>query len=283
LFEREPNRPNLRIDMKRRDPYFPILLMLVLLLTAWLGIAGPLFRDVNLQQFWSTIKGWQTLIAALIALGAAYVAWSNTTRQLSHAAELERKRRSRKQAALRAVMPLAFSEIVNYARRSSNMLQNLRARREARRVGDTEDTVTAGELTELPADTIAVITEFIEYSDTIDVALFENMLSRIQIHNSRTQSLITERGPAGRPRYSGRHNIEEYMIDSALIYASASAVFGYARRETDRLPTEITWDDVRNALGNFGFHRDGFENLFDTIDRRERRGATPFRRRSQDD
>ena len=82
---------------REKDPYFAIFLMLVPLLIVWLGLAGPLFEDAAANGVISTIRGWQTLIAAFIAIGAACVAWWNTTRQLRHAAELERTRRSRKQ------------------------------------------------------------------------------------------------------------------------------------------------------------------------------------------
>src|SRR5947209_18563583 len=103
--------------MLRKDPYFPIFLMLVPVLAVWLGLAGPLFADFQTAGFWTVIHGWQTLVAAVIAIVAAVVAWWNTSRQLRQVAALERARRSRKQAALRAVLPLALSEISNYASR----------------------------------------------------------------------------------------------------------------------------------------------------------------------
>lgn len=46
---------------------FPVLLMFVILLTTWLGVIGPIDMAV--------LKDWQPLMAALIALGAASMAY----------------------------------------------------------------------------------------------------------------------------------------------------------------------------------------------------------------
>lgn len=54
-----------------RDPWFPIAWMLVILLTIWFGIVGPL--PVG---FTAWLQQWQTLVAAVVASGAAYIAIS---------------------------------------------------------------------------------------------------------------------------------------------------------------------------------------------------------------
>jgi hypothetical protein len=87
-----------------RDPWFPVALIGILVLTAWLGILGPMPDGVS-----AWLKEWQTLLSAVIAVGAAYVAFQNTTRALRHSEKLETNRRSRKHAAVRAVLPLALA------------------------------------------------------------------------------------------------------------------------------------------------------------------------------
>jgi hypothetical protein len=62
------------------DPWFPIALMLIVLLGVWLGIFGPFVTDVVANGILSTIKDWQTLAGASIALVAAWIAWTNVTR-----------------------------------------------------------------------------------------------------------------------------------------------------------------------------------------------------------
>ena len=51
-----------------RDPWFPIALMLIVLLTAWLGILGPLPDD-----FFTLLEKWQTLAAATVAPNTPHV------------------------------------------------------------------------------------------------------------------------------------------------------------------------------------------------------------------
>ena len=52
----------------------PISMMLVVVLTAWLGIAGAILDDTKSNGLYKFLSNWQTLIGALIALAAALVA-----------------------------------------------------------------------------------------------------------------------------------------------------------------------------------------------------------------
>jgi len=103
-----------------RDPWFPLLIILIVLLRTWLGIFGPMPHG-----FTEWLHGWQTLIAASVALGAAYVAYWNTNRSLAHAKKLEADRRESKLTALRAMLPLALAQICEYAYRTAQSLNVL--------------------------------------------------------------------------------------------------------------------------------------------------------------
>ena len=95
-----------------RDPWFPIACMLIVIFTTWLGIAGPLpDGTVGWLQKWQTVLA--ALLASVVASIAAYIAFQNTTRTLRHTEQLKRKERSRKHAAVRAVLPLALAQVVN--------------------------------------------------------------------------------------------------------------------------------------------------------------------------
>ncbi|MFZ2082477.1 MAG: hypothetical protein WAV38_38640 [Xanthobacteraceae bacterium] len=77
------------------------------------------------RGFVAWLQNWQTLVAALVAVGAAGVAFHNTTRSLRDGKRLEMRRRGRKHAALRAVLPLALSQLTDYAERSAHALGDL--------------------------------------------------------------------------------------------------------------------------------------------------------------
>jgi len=90
-----------------------------------LGIFGPIIDDAAAKGPIETLKQWQTIIAAMIALLAAFMAWKNTNRQIENASNLERQRQARKRAALRAVLPLALSSVADYAQKSAKFLRAL--------------------------------------------------------------------------------------------------------------------------------------------------------------
>jgi membrane protein implicated in regulation of membrane protease activity len=71
-----------------KDPWFPLLLMLTVVLAAWLGILGSLPAGVS-----KWVHEWQSLIAASIAIGAAALAYSSARRQLAQNDKQERNRR----------------------------------------------------------------------------------------------------------------------------------------------------------------------------------------------
>jgi hypothetical protein len=81
-----------------RGAAIPIATLLVFLLTAWLGVAGPIVSDAQGKGAYEFLKDWQTLIAALIALAAAALVARPLRRQLS---ELQRQADQRSYETLR--------------------------------------------------------------------------------------------------------------------------------------------------------------------------------------
>jgi hypothetical protein len=248
------------------NPLFPLVLILIVLLGVWLGIFGPLP-----VSFWVSLQPWQTLIAATIALLAAGIAWWNTTRILRNTEKLDRQHRAQKQSALRAVLPLALSEVVTYAADSAGLLANLHRNCQNRvLMHGQRHSLT---FTQLPGDLITTLAEFIEFSDDLDVSLFKNLLRRIQVQQSRFRSLAADlQRPHGTTSASW---IEQIILDTAAIYGGAVAAFDYARQERDELPNDVTWQGVRTALNVMGLWRNNMPTVHTIIDRRERTSSGP--------
>jgi membrane protein implicated in regulation of membrane protease activity len=59
------------------------LLLFTAVLSVWLGVAGPLFGDRSWIHIWHLMERWQTFIAALLALSAAWWAARPVQRQLA--------------------------------------------------------------------------------------------------------------------------------------------------------------------------------------------------------
>jgi hypothetical protein len=224
-----------------------------------------------LAGFLTVLQQWQTLVGAMVAIAAALIAVANTTRTLRQNKQLERQRRNRKHDAIRAVLPIALAQISDYAEHSARGLNELVGHCD----GETLPQATAqrGLIEPLPSDTLETLTDFIEYSDDLDVSIVVSTTTWIQIHDSRVRSLVKRnREPAG----VVRSNLESSIIDAASIYAGAGAVYDYARRRGTKLPRTLTWDAVRNALRNMSFWDDQHPRLYEDVARRERLSPGPF-------
>jgi hypothetical protein len=249
-------------------PWLPVALMLIVLLGVWLGIVGPMP-----DGFAAWLQKWQTLAAATVASIAAYVAFQNTTRSLQHAEGLEKHRRSRKHASLRAVLPLALAQVTGYAARSAYALNELvnKCNGEVLPLRAASETL----IEPLPSETLKTLADFIEYSDTVDVGVLESTVARIQIHDSRLRALVDNNHDASGTRSVVRAQIEALIIDAASIYAGATAYFNYGRRRQTELPRTLLWDAVRGALRNMRFWDDEHQRLHALVTRLENVSAGP--------
>ena len=115
----------------------PISMMLVIVLTAWLGIAGAILDDTKANGLYTFLSNWQTVLGALIALAAALVAvrpvWQQVAETQKQVAE------TRKQSALQTLehlrnrsnaieheQALTF-QAQGHVGKAENLLQSLRS------------------------------------------------------------------------------------------------------------------------------------------------------------
>jgi hypothetical protein len=252
-----------------RDPWLPIVLMLIVLLGVWLGIFGPMPAG-----FAKWLQGWQTLIAAVVAAVAVIVAFKNTDRSLAHAESLETNRRRRKHAAVRAVLPLALSQVIAYADRSARALNDLVSKCE----GETLPVGVAVEslVGPLPSETLKSLADFIEYTDTTSVEVLESTVGWIQIFDSRMRALVQHNNDPAETWAVVRTEIEGLIVDAATIYAGAASAFDYARRRRGEMPTELSWDAVIGALRNMSLWDDEHPRVYQIVERRRTMSTGPF-------
>lgn len=253
--------------------WFPIALLLIGLLGVWLGIFGPLPEAVP-----AWLHHWQALIAATVASTvasiAAFVAFQNTSRSLAHAEGLEVNRRIRKHAAVRAILPLALSQMNAYAANSARSLKDLISKCD----GETLPGGTAPDslVQILAPETLETLTDFIEFTDAGSLTVLEATVAWIQIHDSRMRRLVQDNTDPSTSSLVLKTELEGRIIDSASIYAGASVYFNYARRRETDLPIGLTWDNVRDALRNMRFWPEQHPRLYEIIDRREKVSDGPF-------
>jgi hypothetical protein len=166
------------------------------------------------------------------------------------------------------VAPLALSAVTEYTLGTVEALRAIYAQAVGQRIPATTNIPA---FPELPTDILPSFRDMVETSDEAIAGAFADILSDVQIHRARIQSLIS-----GIPRRSiVAANVEQYLIDAACIHAQASALFAYARRQTDDAPGAVSWDAVRSSLHQLGLWDEHYENLFQVVSRRQTRGVEP--------
>ena len=81
--------------------------------TATFGFGKDETQAANCFEFW--LNRYQTMVSGILALSAAVVAYLAARAQIRHAENLIEKRRQTEAYAARATLPLALSEVCDYA------------------------------------------------------------------------------------------------------------------------------------------------------------------------
>ncbi len=197
----------------------------------------------NVSGFTAWLQKWQTMASASVALVAAFIAFHNTTRSIRGAREQETHRRKRKQSAVRAVLPIALSDLSNYAQQSIDGLF------------DAMKSPGVVRVEPIPTKALETLADFIEYSDAVDVSVVEATTAFVQIFNSRICALKNSEPPTEIcalensepptdwyiPGPPTNWDIAARIIDAASIYAGAAAVYAYTRRQQEQLPHSVSW------------------------------------------
>jgi len=126
-----------------------------------------------------------------------------------------------------------------------------------------------------PAETIAFLSEFIEYSEPTDTVLVRDLLSDIQVQTARLRGTLSAIGRDD--KMITRDNLEDYIIDTGCIYARAPAAFDFFRGRSDSLPAYVTWDNVKSSLRQMDFYENSFTDLYEKIDRWAEKSPDPKR------
>src|SRR5262249_40269815 len=159
--------------------------------------------------------------------------------------------------------PLALSQIAAYAEETTRNLQTLITRCS----GETlpPNAFSALLIKPVPSDTLKSLSDFIEYSDAVNIDVLASTVALIQIHDSRLRSMYRDNNDPSTTTVILRSNLESSIIDGATIYAGAVSGFAYARRIEDRLPTELLWEAITRALRNMRFWDDEYPRLHEVI------------------
>lgn len=212
----------------------------------------------------SWVKDWETIFAATLALAAAMIGAAFIQRQIRQVEE----RRQRRYLAVRATMPLTLSRLCGYADDCVQVLHPF-SRKKANGGHLQDNPAEAFALPSVPADIVTDLRDMIEACSPDQAEPLVELLGVLQVQMSRLGGLHADlAGP--KRKIVGDSYFLTVLLDSADLYARASALFDFARAgpdvadapEAKRLPAE----KLRSALFLMSVRADNAPELYRHID-----------------
>jgi len=207
------------------------------------------------------IKEYQTLLAGLIALFCAAGTVIAIFHQIRSRETIAEQQRSRRSFATRSVLPNALTQLCSYADDSVTFMSILRREANQRRAPD-QQLPGLRPPPEIPTDSVGIIRECIEHADQEPAKEMADLLSKLQIQNTR---MVGTQAQLRANILPAIHSLDDYLLDALEIFARASALFEYARRETDEVPNGIDYENMTNAANLCGIREHEFRSVHERM------------------
>jgi len=217
------------------------------------AITGGAFQDGG----W--IKGWQTLIAGLIAIVAALIGGGFIMHQVRAAERLEEARRERRFRGARAGLSAVLSLIGDYRDGCAKELDRLYGTMKSPTL-----LIPRGvcEFPQPAPEVVPGLREIVELGSDHEAEVVADILSHLQIVRSRQRSL-SEAVQRKSHLIVGAPDLESGVFDIAKLDAMASRLFDFARRRGECPARTVTNEEVLSALYRLDVHDDLLEAVAD--------------------
>lgn len=172
---------------------------------------------------------WQTLLAGALALAGALLTVHYLHKQIIVTENMEIERRRREENALKAILPMALSEIVRYSVECIKLLNTFVTRQSPLMPGGMH-VGPLGELPRVQSNAVETIRDCTRYADPETAGRLATLLNTLQVQQARLRRVLD---PASKYRAVVKFEAFEVMIGSAELCAKASALFEYGRASAD--------------------------------------------------
>ncbi|WP_144299838.1 hypothetical protein [Elioraea rosea] len=215
------------------------------------------FREIDVNWIYAFLKEWQTLIAALIALGAAYWTVRMMRRQIEQAAQHERERNRARYTAARAMLPLALADVMEWIGAHAETYKSARPKTYPKHL--EKPYPKNGVIPEINQQTLASLEKMLTAEDN---TVIQNILSDI-IHDYQ----IVRSNWISHVNSDKDDSFLEATRDTALaraayLYARVALLYPYARREA----SVVDEAEMPKALNNATFLLWGAEEYPDAYE-----------------
>ncbi|MCC6787093.1 MAG: hypothetical protein IT547_04580 [Hyphomonadaceae bacterium] len=212
--------------------------------------------DAVWLRYW---RDWQTLIAGLIAIIAAFIGGFYINKQIQQTANLERDRNAREYEAVRAMMPIYFDKLIDHIITCGKTLKSLYL---MNLVGATPRQTEAPQFPPLPMD-VATFLQSVVLRAPADVRPpVIAILSELQVFHARLSHLGSRIVRPSDAMQIGASEFDEQIMQAVDLHARGLAFLPYARNLSNDLPNEAcARAHYMTALGIMGFDHAQFPAL----------------------
>jgi len=204
--------------------------------------------DYFKDGFWHGIAYWiyhfQTLVAGIFALLAAWWTVINIQKQIKQAEEFRNEDKHTKNIASRAGMARALSVIADYNNSCMNLAIELY---QHYKNNNNHVRGFTGELIDYPQESYDKIQSVVEYADREDAKILLDYISFSQIQESRMRELANLANVTPR-RIITEWNCYSYIYDALRAKKATDRLFDYARNQIDNIGDYCSADDALNTL-----------------------------------
>ena len=177
------------------------------------------------SPFVQWLYDWQTLIGAILALGAAFIALEVSRRHNNAQLEQAQEAQRRQFRAARSTLALSLSALTDYLKAAGVELAPVHAPAANLGLGNNNLGFVAPRL---PSEIVRSLERMVETADTDELGdRVHGILSDLQIFQSRIGEL--ENPPPH--RVGIQREIENHLIQAARIYRDVGDLFPFARGE----------------------------------------------------
>lgn len=224
-------------------------------------------RVCSAQEFlppYNWIHEWQTLITGVFAIAAAFYGAKFVYRQTEQDRTFEDQRRDGKLFATRAMLPFILSEYADYCDGCAEELDRLRSHCKP---GTSLDTA-AGPVCfpSVPSSATERLIAFIEAAHGEPRERAASLLRCIQVQASRLSSIRASISGSRRIHLIiVKHNLNSYLVDTAVIYAISVSIFEYARGAADNVAPPPSVDKISTCLNLLGFDSSTHPDVYEIV------------------
>ncbi|SFS34850.1 hypothetical protein SAMN05192570_0811 [Brevundimonas viscosa] len=233
----------------------------------WQGACGANFVEVletSVLFLWVSER--ETLLSGVMAVGAAIAGAYLLNKQVRQSDQQERERTDRSYRAARAMAPLVLTEVCDFAEQTAEQWLLLKSHLALVELAPNSPPVSL-DFPRISPTGLDDIRKIVQFAPPKESEYYTSLIRDIQVRVARARDAARQANDE--QRRPDNLYIASEVVEVAELYASASALFDFAREE-GQLPDshKPTREEVRSALRSLRLNSDFDDDIWEAFERR---------------